>query len=111
MVKPTVATKPEESAIKKTSKKTNPLPSSSANQSFYQQSLFFSMALDMTWQLAIVVIVPIVGGYLLDQHFRTTPWLTILGFLVAAIGVFGVLSRVVSQASKRSQYHNNEEQT
>ena len=70
----------------------------------YQRNLFMTMLLDMTWQLALVVIVPIVGGYVLDQHYHKTPILTIGGFVVAGIGVFGVLSRIVMQAGDRSGY-------
>jgi len=60
----------------------------------------------MTWQLAIVFVIPIVGGYLLDKHFHTTPWLTLAGFGVAAVGVFSVLRHIVSRAN-----HNNEGKT
>ena len=60
-----------------------------------------TMALQMSWQLALVVIVPIVGGYMLDGHYHTTPWLLVVGVLVAAAGVFGVLQRVMSEANRR----------
>ncbi|HET9174338.1 MAG TPA: AtpZ/AtpI family protein [Candidatus Saccharimonadales bacterium] len=46
-------------------------------------SLFFSMGLDMSWRLALSVLVPLVGGAELDKHFKTTPILLILGFLIA----------------------------
>ena len=61
------------------------------------------MALGMSWQLALAVIVPIVGGYLLDVHYHKSPWLTLAGLAVAAIGVFGILSRVVAEADKITQ--------
>jgi F0F1-type ATP synthase assembly protein I len=85
--------------------------SSTTNQASYQQSLFLSLALDMTWQLAIVFIIPIVGGYLLDKRFHTSPWLTLAGFIVAAAGTFGVLSHVVSRANQRNDYHNKADKT
>ena|SRR6266496_864463 len=81
------------------------------DEGMFQRNLFMSMALDMTWQLALVVVVPIVGGYALDQHYHRTPWLTIAGFGVAAIGVFGVLSRVVGEAEKRSGYSKPKERS
>ncbi len=46
-------------------------------------SLFFSMGLDMSWRLALSVLVPIIGGTLLDKHFKTAPVLLIVGFAVA----------------------------
>jgi F0F1-type ATP synthase assembly protein I len=86
------------------SQKNSHQPKSKFDQTIYQRSLFMSLGLDMTWQLALVVIVPIVGGYALDNHYHTTPWLLVGGFVIAAIGVFGVLSRVVSEAGQRSGY-------
>lgn len=59
------------------------------------------MVLTMSWQLALVVIVPIVGGHLMDEHFKTTPWMTLGGLAVAVIGVFGVLTRVVALANEK----------
>lgn len=70
-------------------------------RSMYQRNLFLSMALNMSWQLAIVVIVPIVGGYKLDQHFRTSPWWTLAGVVVTIAGVAGVLVRVAAEANRR----------
>ncbi len=49
-------------------------------------SQFVGMAVDMGWRLAVVVLVPIVGGYELDQVLKTSPWLTALGFLIALGG-------------------------
>lgn len=65
-------------------------------------AIFVTMALQMSWQLALVVIVPIVGGYMLDSHYHTFPWLLIIGILVAAVGVFGVLQRILSEANRRT---------
>ncbi len=66
----------------------------------YQQKMFISMALSMSWQLALVVIVPIVGGHILDQHYHKEPLLTLVGLAVAAMGVFGVLHRMVTEADR-----------
>lgn len=46
-------------------------------------SQFVSLALDMGWRLAVSVLVPIIGGFELDQLLNSGPWLTILGFMVA----------------------------
>lgn len=58
------------------------------------------MALDMSWRLAAVVLVPIIGGYELDSHLGTTPTLTIIGFLIAIAGVVIVLRQTVQAAGK-----------
>lgn len=71
-------------------------------QTMYQKGLFLSMALNMTWQLAIVVLVPIVGGYEIDQHVATSPLWTIVGFVIAVSGVAIVLRRVVLLATTKA---------
>lgn len=47
----------------------------------------------MSWQLAIVVLVPIVGGFELDNLFATSPLLLIVGFLLAITGFALVVRR------------------
>ncbi len=71
-------------------------------QTMYQRNLFLSMALNMTWQLALVVIIPIVGGFKLDEHFGTSPLWTIFGVVLAGTGVIAVLRRVVVEANRKS---------
>ena len=47
---------------------------------------FFVAAANMSWQLAIVVLVPILVGSRLDAHFHTSPVWTLVGFVLAMIG-------------------------
>lgn len=54
---------------------------------------FIASALSMSWQLAAVVLIPVIGGAKLDEHFKTTPLITIVGFIVASIGLVLVLWR------------------
>lgn len=65
-----------------------------------EQRFVVAMALSMAWQLALVVIVPIVGGYMLDQHYHKSPILTLAGLVVALVGVFGVLSKIAIDAGR-----------
>jgi F0F1-type ATP synthase assembly protein I len=64
--------------------------------------VFITMALDMSWRLAVVVLVPIIGGFKLDQHFKTTPLLTIIGFVLAMGGFALVIWQTLQVAEKRS---------
>lgn len=57
------------------------------------QNQFFSAALSMSWQLAAVVLVPIIGGYELDKQLDMLPLLTIVGFIIAMIGFAGIVWR------------------
>lgn len=78
-------------------------PSNSPSASSPNQNAFVGMALSMSWQLAVVVLVPILGGHIMDTYFKTEPWITLGGLAVAAIGVFGVLARVVADADARAK--------
>lgn len=64
-------------------------------------NLFVAMALGMSWQLAIVVIVPILGGYALDSKAHTSPLFVLLGLVVACLGVSAILFRTVREANAR----------
>ena len=64
------------------------------------QSQFLGAVLGLSWRLAIVVLVPVVGGYKLDQHFRQSPTWTISGFLVAIIGVYLLLRQILRQLNE-----------
>lgn len=68
-----------------------------------KEGMAISQALGLAWQLALVVLVPIVGGYILDQHYHKAPWLTLAGLFVAAVGVFGILSRLAMDAGSSTK--------
>lgn len=68
---------------------------------------FFVATLNMSWQLAIVVLVPILGGYHLDKALGISPLLTLVGFFVAMVGtalvVWRQLQTLPSAASTESK--------
>lgn len=65
------------------------------------RSILVAATLDMSWRLAIAVLVPIIGGFELDQHLNTTPALTIIGFLLAMAGLFFILRSTMAKANER----------
>ncbi len=68
-------------------------PIAAVNSAKNPKTEFLMAALSMSWQLAIVVLVPIIGGFELDQKLNTLPALTIVGFLVAMAGMGAVVWR------------------
>lgn len=57
--------------------------------------LFLSSSINMGWQLAVTVIVPLVGGIKIDQHFNTSPNFTLAGIILAiAAGSTAVWSNI-----------------
>lgn len=65
----------------------------------FQTNLYFLTVLNMSWQLAVVVIVPIVAGFKADEYFGSTPWLAIVGLLVAAGASVVVVLNTVKRAT------------
>lgn len=57
---------------------------------------FIAVTMTMSWQLAIVVLVPILGGFQLDKKFGTSPALFILGFVLALAGMVLVVWRQIT---------------
>jgi F0F1-type ATP synthase assembly protein I len=72
-----------------------------SNRARSNRAIFVIAALDMSWRLAIAVLVPIIGGFELDKHLGTTPALTILGFLLAMAGLFFILKRSLAMADEK----------
>ena len=64
--------------------------------------MFVGAVLDLTWQMAIVVLVPIIGGYELDKALKTSPALIIIGFVLAMAGTFLVLRRTLNRYSDQA---------
>jgi F0F1-type ATP synthase assembly protein I len=62
-------------------------------------SIFVSMALDMSWRLAVAVLVPIIGGFELDRKLNTSPLLLIVGFIIAMAGMGLVLWQTLQAAN------------
>lgn len=58
----------------------------SSNSAKGSVSTFIFMALNMSWQLAIVFLVPVIGGVKLDKHFGTSYLFTFIGLAVATVG-------------------------
>jgi hypothetical protein len=57
-----------------------------------RQEFFVAVGM-MSWQLAIVVLVPIVGGFKLDGLLGSSPACTVVGFVLAMIGMSLVVWR------------------
>ena len=65
-----------------------------------QTSIFISLTLDMSWRLAIVVLVPIIGGFYLDRWLGTSPVFMITGFVAAMVGMGLVMWQTMQTANQ-----------
>jgi F0F1-type ATP synthase assembly protein I len=64
--------------------------------------MFLVSVIDMSWRLAIVVLIPVIGGFEFDRRLNTSPWLTIVGFLVAMGGMYVVTKQTLVKATALS---------
>ena len=65
-----------------------------------QRSQFLVLATNMTWQLALAVLVPVIGGVELDKAFGTKYVFTFVGLGLALIGAAAVMWRTMQVANK-----------
>jgi F0F1-type ATP synthase assembly protein I len=96
MVK-TSATSPNELAS--TAKPVAGHPEKSANSmhSDAARSAFTGAAIGMSWQLALIVLLPILGGYKLDQANHTTPLWTLFGLGIGLAGSIIVIRNALAK--------------
>ena len=87
----------------KTTPATKPMPGPTDRKSPEQtkdlKAEFLGAAFNLSWQLAIVFLIPVIGGFKLDEHFRTSPLYTLIGFALAILGVCVVLRGVLKEFS------------
>ncbi len=70
------------------------------------QKLFMTSALSMSWQLAIAVLVPLIAGLYIDDHFKTTPLWTLIGLIVGVAMAVVVVWRAVVDFNSISSNKN-----
>lgn len=61
---------------------------------------FLVYAANMSWQLAVVVIVPIAGGATIDKHLRSGHLWTFVGLGLAAVLATAVMWRMVQLTNR-----------
>jgi len=64
------------------------------------RQLFAMTTLNLSWQMAVVVLAPIIIGNKLDIAWHTKPWLTLVGFIVAVVGTVYVIKSTVARADR-----------
>lgn len=72
---------------------------------------FFSAATSMGWQLAGMVLVPVVIGVKLDDHFHATPSYTLAALVLAIGGGVWVVNNTIKQVNKEQAETDKEEKS
>ncbi|HSW37080.1 MAG TPA: AtpZ/AtpI family protein [Candidatus Saccharimonadales bacterium] len=74
---------------------------------FAARKQFLSAAMNMGWQLAGAVIIPVIIGVKLDDHFRTTPSYTLAALFLAAGGVVMIVRSTINQVRREQANTEN----
>lgn len=78
------------------------LASSARSKGVDNRSPFNSAAIGMSWQLAVVVLLPIFGGYKLDTVFGPSPVWTLVGLVLAMVLSILVIRRALKEVNNFS---------
>ncbi len=70
---------------------------SQTNSEVDLKSEFLSAAFGLSWQLALIVLIPVLGGHFIDDASHKTPLFTVIGLVIAVIGVVMVLKQTLKQ--------------
>jgi len=70
-------------AAPKTTSTTKTSDPQSVNSVLIARSNFIGATVSMSWQLAIVFLIPVIGGYELDKVTKTSPIFFLGGFVLA----------------------------
>jgi predicted Na+-dependent transporter len=62
---------------------------------------FATSTLDMGWQMALMVLIPVLLGVWLDSKFNSSPSLTLAALVVAISGSAWVIYKTVNDVNKK----------
>lgn len=97
MVKPLTATSPNKLASSARPTGEHPVKSDVSPDVDAMRSAFRGAAIGMSWQLAVIVLVCILGGYKLDDMTGSSPVFTLIGLVLALAGSIVVIRSALSK--------------
>lgn len=86
---------PKKTTLKKTKGLLVTSVESPATVSNDAKMLFATSTLEMGWQLALAVLIPIFFGSWLDSRYHKYPMWTIIGLIVALLGSYAIVRKTV----------------
>ncbi len=72
-----------------------------AAAAFGAKQQFISSTFNMGWRLAITVVVPIVAGVKIDEHFRSSPSFTLVGLMLAVVAGSAAVWTTIKQVNQQ----------
>ena len=68
-----------------------------------------AIALNMSAQLVVVVVAPILAGHWLDRHYHKASFWTIIGLIVSAAGMIAVVVQANRQVNEYMQTNSQKD--
>lgn len=82
-------------------------PTTSATSST-KASAVAVLAFNMSWQLLIVVVGPVLAGHWADSHFDISPWCTVAGMVLSLVGMVTVVKLTLKELNSYMQIDKKE---
>jgi len=60
--------------------------------------------LSLGTEIVSAMLVPLIGGYLVDYYWGTEPWGFIAGALLGFLGVFNTIYKIAKRANRESKH-------
>lgn len=83
-------------------------PVEDLEQASVVRTQFLFAILNLSWKLAVVVLAPLLLGSYLDSTFDMYPVLTLVGFVIAMIGVVLVVWRQIRELDSGTEIKGGE---
>lgn len=61
---------------------------------------YFGAAVSMGWQLAFMVLIPVIIGVKLDDHFKSSPSYALAALVIAVGGAIYVINNTIKQVNQ-----------
>ncbi len=73
------------------------------------KSQLFGATLNLSWRLALTVLIPVIIGVKLDQKFNTSPSFVLTGFMLAVFGASMTIWSTVKEVNKLQAEEDNKD--
>ncbi len=72
---------------------------------------FVSSAMNMGWQMAGMILIPVIIGVKLDDYFKSSPSYTLAALILAVGGSVYVVSNTIKQVNKEQPNSSDKEKS
>jgi F0F1-type ATP synthase assembly protein I len=64
------------------------------------KSQFYGATINLSWRLALIVLIPVIAGVKLDEKFNKSPSFVLAGLMIAAFGAAATIWSTVQEVNQ-----------